>query len=173
MNLENFLNNKIHIDDFPAYQEVVLTPLEANYWKVVLMNSLLFLIIFGLAGFAFFYFQPEMPVNIWIMAGVFIVFCILYLVSKYLSFKNKKYAFRDHDVIFQSGYITTSTTVIPYNRVQHVTLFEGLVSKQFDLATVGVFTAGGKGSDIEIPGIKKEEAERIKILLTAKILKQL
>lgn len=171
--MENFTNQKIQTDDFPAYQEVDLTPLEADYWKVVLMNSLIFLLIFGSAIFGFFYFQPEIPANMWVIAIPYAVFCILYLGSKYLSFKNKKYAFRDHDVIFQTGYISISTTVIPYNRVQHVTLFEGLVSKQFNLAKVGVFTAGGKGSDIEIPGIKKEEAERIKILLTAKILKQL
>ena len=171
--MENFSNKKIETDDFPAYQEVVLTPLEADYWKVVLINSIIFLIIFGLAGSTFFYFQPEVSINIWLVVGLFTIFSILVVISKYLSFKSQKYAFRDHDVIFQSGYITVTTAVIPYNRVQHVTLFEGLVSKQFGLAKVGIFTAGGKGSDIEIPGIKKEEAERIKLLLTAKILKQL
>lgn len=171
--MDNFTNQKIQTDDLPAYQEVALTPLAADYWKVVLINSIIFLVLFGAAIAAFFYFQPKVPLNIWIVAAVFSVFCILYMVSKYLSFKSKKYAFRDHDVIFQSGYISISTTVIPYNRVQHVTLFEGLVSKQFNLAKVGIFTAGGKGSDIEIPGIRKEEADRIKILLTAKILKQL
>lgn len=171
--MDNFTNQKIQTDDLPAYQEVVLSPLEADYWKVVLINSIIFLVFFAAAIVAFFYFQPKVPLNIWLVAGVFSVFCVLFMVSKYLSFKSKKYAFRDHDVIFQSGYVSISTTVIPYNRVQHVTLFEGLVSKQFDLAKVGIFTAGGKGSDIEIPGIRKEEADRIKILLTAKILKQL
>lgn len=171
--MENFTNQKIQTDDFPAYQEVVLTTLEVGYWKVVLINSFIFLLILGVAGFSFFYFQSEIPVDIFIISSAYAVFCVLVFVSKYLSFKSKKYAFRDHDVIYQSGFITINTTIIPYNRVQHVTLFEGLVSKQFGLAKVGIFTAGGKGSDIEIPGIKKEEAERIKILLTAKILKQL
>ena len=171
--MENFTNQKIQTDDFPAYQEVVLTPLEADYWKVVLINSFIFLLILGGAGFSFFYFNPEIPVDVLMISSAYEAFCVLVFVSKYLSFKNKKYAFRDHDVIYQTGYITINTTVIPYNRVQHVTLLEGFVSKQFNLAKVGIFTAGAKGSDIEIPGIKKEEAERIKILLTAKILKQL
>ncbi|MGV8994429.1 MAG: PH domain-containing protein [Flavobacterium sp.] len=171
--MENFTNQKIQTDDFPAYQEVVLTPLEADYWKVVLINSFIFILILGIAGFSFFYFNPEIPVDIFIISSAYAVLCVLVFVVKYFSFKSKKYAFRDHDVIYQSGFITINTTIIPYNRVQHVTLFEGLVSKQFGLAKVGIFTAGGKGSDIEIPGIKKEEAERIKILLTAKILKQL
>ena len=171
--MENFTNQKIQTDDFPAYQEVVLTPLEADYWKVVLINSFIFILILGIAGFSFFYFNPEIPVDIFIISSAYAVLCVLVFVVKYFSSSSKKYAFRDHDVFYQSGFITINTTIIPYNRVQHVTLFEGLVSKQFGLAKVGIFTAGGKGSDIEIPGIKKEEAERIKILLTAKILKQL
>lgn len=171
--MENFTNQKIQTDDFPAYQEVVLTPLEADYWKVILINSFIFLIILAAAISSFFYFQPEIPVNIFLLLGIYAVFCVLVILSNYFSFKSKKYAFREHDVIYQSGYITVNTVIIPYNRVQHVTLFEGIVSKQFNLAKVGIFTAGGKGSDVEIPGIKKEEAERIKILLTAKILKQL
>lgn len=171
--MENFTNQKIRTDDFPAYQEVLLTPLDTDYWKVILINSIIFLIIIGFLGSAFIYFQPEIVVNAWLALGLFGAFSVLVIISKYLTFKSQKYAFRDHDVIYQSGYIAKITTVIPYNRVQHVTLLEGFVSKQFNLAKVGIFTAGGKGSDIEVPGIKKEEAERIKILLTAKILKQL
>jgi hypothetical protein len=38
---------------------------------------------------------------------------------------------------------------------------------------VEIFTAGGSSSDIEIPGIAKEEAENIKQLLMGKIQKQL
>ena len=171
--MENFTNQKIQTDDFPAYQEVELTPLEPNYWKVVLINSLLFLVFFGIGIALYFYYQPEISSPYLIVTGMYIIFCIVYLVIKFFGFKSKKYAFREHDVIYQSGFITTSTSVIPYNRAQHVTLFEGFISKQFDLAKVGIFTAGGKGSDIEIPGIQKEEAERIKTLLTAKILRQL
>ena len=63
--------------------------------------------------------------------------------------------------------------VIPYNRVQHVALHEGLIARFFGLAKVEIFTAGGVSSDIEIPGIAKEEAENIKQLLMGKIQKQL
>ena len=80
---------------------------------------------------------------------------------------------RNHDVLFRNGIIATNTIVIPYNRVQHVALHEGLVSRYFGLATVQIYTAGGSSSDIEIPGIKKEEAENIKQLLMLKIQKEL
>ena len=96
----------------------------------------------------------------------------MYLLYR-ISFKKKAYAFRNHDVIYRSGLIATNTMVIPNNRVQHVALHEGLISRYFGLAKVEIFTAGGSSSDVEIPGIAKEEAENIKQLLMGKIQKQL
>ncbi|RYG33623.1 MAG: PH domain-containing protein, partial [Chitinophagaceae bacterium] len=88
-------------------------------------------------------------------------------------FKRKAFAFREHDVIYRHGIIATKTVIIPYNRVQHVGLHEGFLSRMFNLAKVQVFTAGGNQSDIEIPGIAKAEADDIKHLLMSKIRKEL
>ena len=41
------------------------------------------------------------------------------------------------------------------------------------MAKIEIFTAGGSSSDIQIPGIEKEQAENIKQLLMGKIQKQL
>jgi uncharacterized protein len=90
-----------------------------------------------------------------------------------MGFTKKGYAFRNHDVLYRSGVIATNSMVIPYNRVQHVALHEGFISRLFGLAKVEIFTAGGSSSDLEIPGIPKEEAENIKQLLMGKIQKQL
>jgi hypothetical protein len=90
-----------------------------------------------------------------------------------LGYKKKGFAFREHDVLYRSGLIATNTIVIPYNRVQHVALHEGVISRYLGLANVEIFTAGGSSSDLEIPGIDKEQAEKIKQLLMRKIQKQL
>ena len=76
-------------------------------------------------------------------------------------------------MLFRHGIIATNTLVIPYNRVQHVALHESLISRFFGLAKIEIFTAGGSSSDIEIPGIVKDQAENIKQLLMGKIQKQL
>ena len=76
-------------------------------------------------------------------------------------------------MLFKSGVIATTTTIVPYNRIQHVALHEGFISRKYNLAEIQIFTAGGSGSDLEIPGIAKEEAENIKQLLMGKIKKQL
>jgi membrane protein YdbS with pleckstrin-like domain len=107
------------------------------------------------------------------ISSTFGIFILIFVFFSYLSFKKKGFAFREHDVLFRYGIIATNTIVIPYNRIQHVALHEGMVSRYFGLAKIEIFTAGGSSSDIEIPGIEKEQAENIKQLLMGKIQKQL
>ena len=132
--MENFINETIDTAQLPKFEEVAFSILDANYWKVTVLN--------------------------------------VFFLSR-ISFKKKGFAFRTHDVLFRHGIIATNTIIIPYNRVQHVALHEGFISRYFGLAKIEVFTAGGSASDIEIPGIKKEQAENIKQLLMGKIQKQL
>lgn len=103
----------------------------------------------------------------------FAVFFAVFVTLSFISLRKKAYAFREHDVIFQHGIIATNTIVIPYNRVQHVALHEGLLARFFGLARIDIFTAGGSSSDIAIPGIALEQAEDIKQLLMGKIQKKL
>lgn len=173
--MEEFTNEVIDTKQLPRYEEVLLTPLHPKYFKVVLINSLIIISILVVVLFLFIVFDDEVvsyegKIRLGVTA-LFLSICILFF--SILSFKKKAYAFRNHDVIYRSGIISTNTMVIPYNRVQHVALHEGFVSRIFGLAKVEIFTAGGSSSDLEIPGIEKEEAENIKQLLMGKIQKQL
>lgn len=173
--MEEFTNEVIDTKQLPRYEEVQLTPLHPKYFKVVLINSSLFIAVLVVGYFLLLIFDKEniSPKFSMQLAIAVIVISILKLFFSILGFKKKAYAFRNHDVIYRSGIISTNTMVIPYNRVQHVALHEGFVSRIFGLAKVEIFTAGGSSSDLEIPGIEKEEAENIKQLLMGKIQKQL
>ena len=171
--MDNFTNETIDTKLLPRFEEVELNSLHPKYWNVIVCNiSILFLII--AVGLTFVLFKVE-ELNRWtpfILIGFGIVLLVAFSLSR-LGFKKRGFAFRNHDVIYRSGIIATNTMVIPYNRVQHVALHEGFISRYFGLAKVEIFTAGGSSSDIEIPGIAKEEAENIKQLLMGKIQKQL
>lgn len=173
--MEEFTNEVIDTKRLPRYEEVQLTPLNAKYLKVVLINSSLFIAVLVIGYFLLLIFDKEniSPKFSIQLAIAVVVVSILKLFFSILGFKKKAYSFRNHDVIYRSGIISTNTMVIPYNRVQHVALHEGFVSRIFGLAKVEIFTAGGSSSDLEIPGIEKEEAENIKQLLMGKIQKQL
>ncbi len=75
-------------------------------------------------------------------------------------------------MIYKSGAIAVTTTVIPYNRIQHAAMHEGFISRKMGLSSVEVFTAGGINSEVKISGIEKTQAERIKGLLMGKVLKE-
>lgn len=171
--MENFSNETIDITQLPKFEEVPFLSLQKSYWKVILINLfIVFLLLTIGLGFALLKIEElvEYQLGISIAFGLLI---LIFIFFSHLSFKKKGFAFRDHDVLFRYGIIATNTIVIPYNRIQHVALHEGIVSRYFGLAKIEIFTAGGSSSDIEIPGIEKVQAENIKQLLMGKIQKQL
>jgi membrane protein YdbS with pleckstrin-like domain len=173
--MKNFTNETIDTYQLPKFEEVNFTNLHPKYIRVVLINLALFIGILILVSILFSVFKPEFfSERVWLIIGAVIpVFSILLVVFSVIGFKKKRFAFREHDVLFRYGILATNTIVIPYNRVQHVALHEGFISRYFGLAKIEIFTAGGSSSDIEIPGIEKEQAENIKQLLMGKIQKQL
>lgn len=171
--MEDFTNNTIDTTRLPRFEEVQFSKLHPYYWKVILINTAITFFVLGVAMGFLLYFNKEITEVRWFIVAAFIVLLLLTVVFSRIGFKKRGFAFREHDVLFQSGVIATKTIVIPYNRVQHVALHEGMVARYFGLAKVEIFTAGGSSSDIEIPGIEKEQAENIKQLLMGKIQKQL
>lgn len=171
--MENFTNEPIDITALPRYEEVKLNALQPKYWNVILLNIAAIFLIIVIVLAVIVYFVEEIHSIAWLFGLVYVLFLgFTFLLSK-ISFQKRGFAFREHDVIYRSGIIATETMIIPYNRVQHVALHEGFISRYFDLAKVEIFTAGGDSSDVSIPGIKKEQAEDIKQLLMGKIQKQL
>lgn len=171
--MENFTNEIIDTKQLPRFEEVQLTSLNPKFWYEIIITSTITLLILGcILGVICYNSEEFVDKGIYFLV-LFVLIIIFSLLLKRVGFKKKAYAFRNHDVIYRSGIIATNTMVIPYNRVQHVALHEGFISRYFGLAKVEIFTAGGNSSDIEIPGIEKEEAENIKQLLMGKIQKQL
>ena len=171
--MENFTNETINTRQLPRFEEVVYTSLHKNYWKVVLVNFGIFGFILGIALVLGLLFNEVMKPNQTLFIVLYVVVLLVILFFLRIGFKKKGYAFRNHDVLYRNGVIATNSMVIPYNRVQHVALHEAFISRFFGLAKIEIFTAGGNSSDLEIPGIPKEEAENIKQLLMGKIQKQL
>jgi len=170
--LENYSNNTIDTIALPRFEDVELTPLEPSYLKVIRLNIALIFVILTIGSGVAFYFVEELH-NYWLpITAAYIIIVILSILFSSISFSNRGFAFRNHDVIYRSGVISLNTTIIPYNRVQHVALHEGFISRYFRLASVEIFTAGGDQSDIRISGIEKEHAEKIKQLLMGKIINE-
>jgi membrane protein YdbS with pleckstrin-like domain len=171
--MDYFTNEVIDTSQLPRFEAVELSKLDSNYMKVIGGTVLIVFFILGVGLSALLFFNPDLQdfvMQLWVIFGLFFAIVILFSV---VSVRKKAFAFRTHDVIFQSGVIATNTIVIPYNRVQHVALHEGFISRIFGLAKVEIYTAGGSASDIAIPGITLAHAENIKQLVMGKIQKEL
>ena len=169
--MTKFINEIIEINELPNFEEVQLNPLQSKYFNVIAINLSLFNFLILILFFVFSYFKEDLFSNrVWMIMGIAISILISfsYPLAK-LSFNNKGFAFRTHDAIYKEGLISETTTIIPFNRVQHVALHQGFISRKLGLASIELFTAGGSSSDIEIPGLQLEQAQKIKNLVSQKI----
>ena len=169
--MNEFTNYPIDIAQLPKFEEVQLKGLNTKYITVLLFNfSLLLILVIGGFSTLFYFNQDAFSNTIWmaILVGLVLILVGLVAFTKF-SFHKKGYAFREHDAIYKSGLISETTTIIPFNRVQHVALHQGFISRKLGLASVELFTAGGSSSDLEIPGLLLEDAQIIKNLVSQKI----
>ncbi len=170
--MQDFTNDTIDTQQLPRFEEVALSPLHPSFIKIIWINiALIFVVIAILAALAIFFVEGTSEYLLHITIG-YIVILLSTIIVQVINYRNRGFAFRKHDVIYRSGAIAITTTIIPYNRVQHVELHEGWISRFFGLAKIALYTAGGVSSDLKIPGIEKEHAEAIKQLLVGKIIEQ-
>lgn len=86
-----------------------------------------------------------------------------------MAFPRKGYLLREKDISFQKGLIIYKVTSVPFNRIQHVEVNQGILAKFFKLSSIKLFTAGGNASDLSIPGLPTEVALNMKTFLSEKI----
>lgn len=79
------------------------------------------------------------------------------------------YALREQDIIYKRGFLFERITIVPFNRIQHVSVERSFLDKILNISSVKVFTAGGSGSDISIPGIYPDTATSVKEEISARI----
>jgi membrane protein YdbS with pleckstrin-like domain len=99
------------------------------------------------------------------------VFCLIGIfpiIIVYLGFYKKAYALRQRDILHKTGLFWRKTIVLPFNRIQHSEVNHGPIDRMYGLASLKLFTAGGSSSDLTIPGLKDEDAHRLKEYITNK-----
>ena len=169
--MEDFTNNTILISDLPQFEKVQLQAIQPAYYKVILINIGIVFTLLGIGLAVLSFFKSDFFSNrVWLLIGaVYVIVLVISFLFSRLSFKYRGFAFREHDAIYKSGVISQTTTIVPYKRIQHVALHQGLFSRYFGLASLELFTAGGSSTDLEINGLTLEEAQRYKIWIIQKI----
>ena len=158
------MNNLVTTEQIPDYEQIPLTNLHPDYKKVAQMNALIASVV-GLTFLLGVFFIFDTTEKYYAIVALFLVFIfIIFYIS--ISYKYKKYAFRQQDAIYKTGIIYQATHILPYVRLQHITIRQGWYAKRLGLATLCLHTAS---DDVSIPGLALQEAERWKNYLLNRI----
>ena len=161
----------LSIDSFPDISKITFKSIEKAFLKVILTNvSLVFTILF-IGLFFILKYQIEEDISEFVPYFYIVLFLVFLavLIMKIIGFKKRKYAVREKDISYKSGIFFKKMTTVPFTRIQHIEVDEGPISRFFKLASLSVFTAGDSSDDLEIKGIKKETALKIKEFISQKI----
>ena len=165
-----FSNPDIDISTLPKAEESKLLPVDERHYTVVIYYQAMYWIIFFLATLIVMILNKEF--HSWMMVGItllgFAVFCFLSFRLSFLNFKNKAYAFREHDILFQTGWLKKTLHIYPYNRIQHCSVDAGVFERNLGISKLKIYSAGGNNSDIVIPGLTPEDANIMRELIVRK-----
>ncbi len=171
---EKFDNVQIPVNQLPSVQEVEYTGLQPSYLRVSQISNAILWAIFSIPALIFIIVNP-FSLPLWaIILEVLLLLALIglsfILISK--GFYKKGYAIRSKDIIYKTGLFWKSSTVVPFNRIQHSEVKQGPVERMFNLSSFHVYTAGGSSSDLSIPGLIPERAESLKEFVLQKIKKE-
>lgn len=168
----NFTNLQLEIENLPKIEDVALKPISKSYFKIIALNKLAVYAALISLVFLFKYViesKEDVQLNLWYILSAVFVFCIINFIVSLLAFKKRKYAIREHDVIYSKGLIIHSMITVPITRIQHVEESRSWLARHFGLSTLKIFTAGEAGSDLSIKGLPHLEAKQIKEFISDKI----
>ncbi|RJQ36360.1 hypothetical protein C4552_03675 [Candidatus Parcubacteria bacterium] len=115
-----------------------------------------------------------------ITISIFILVLALAYVWARLSYYYYRYELSDLGFRKESGVIWKQSVTIPYDRIQNVDIYRGILARLLGLSDLHIQTAGisasynrtGALSEGRLPGLDREEAERLRDELVARVSKR-
>jgi uncharacterized protein len=167
---EDFSNFEIDVAALPRYEDVELHSISKKYLIKLQVGTTFSFLFFAVGIFIAYSFLPEEFHNYLFWAAVVILLMFMWsFFNNVMYVRRSGYALREQDIIFKRGFLFERITVVPFNRIQHVSVERSFLDKLLNIATVKVFTAGGSGSDVSVPGIKPHIATSVKEEISARI----
>lgn len=167
---ESFSNLQVDVSGLPKVEDVNLQSISGKYLVKLQIGTVTSFLFFSIGLVATFYFSPP-QVHQWLWWGVafLVVMLVWTFFNNIMYIRRSGYALREQDIIFKRGFLFERTTVVPYNRIQHVSVERSFLDKMLNIATVKIFTAGGSGSDISVPGLDPATATSVKEEISSRI----
>lgn len=149
-----------------ASAESSLQHLHPSARKVWTIKILLFgaVLIFGALIYdaaSLFAGESTLPTGVATFTSV-LLSALVGLVVPRLWYRFWRYSLRGEELFLRRGIINRVSTVVPLRRIQHLDVSQDIIEREFDLGKLIVHTAGTRSSDVVLPGLAFEEAERLR-----------
>ncbi|MCK5730494.1 MAG: PH domain-containing protein [Draconibacterium sp.] len=171
--MENFSNSIVTPENLPDIKPETFNLLDIKYRAILFIRIAIFLVFVTGAFILFLILFDEKPAVGFIISAIsaILIIVVFTIVITIFGFPKKGYLVREKDISFQKGLIVFKSTSVPFNRIQHVEVNQGILAKIFNLSSVKIYTAGGNASDLSIPGLPVKVAQNLKVFLSEKISK--
>jgi membrane protein YdbS with pleckstrin-like domain len=169
--MEIFTNSILLPENLPETVPEDFNRLDKRYLKIIFIRISFFVLLLA-AGLISFLLLAEEKLPGLILAAIISGIAILILYSfiiSLLGFPKKGYLLRERDISYKTGLISYKQISVPFNRIQHVEVSQGVLAKIFHLSSVKIYTAGGSASDLSIPGLALVDAQKLKAFISEKI----
>jgi uncharacterized protein len=87
-----------------------------------------------------------------------------------LRYRFWRYELLPDELYLERGVLNRVRTIVPLRRLQHLDVSQNIVEREFGLGKLIVHTAGSRSADVVVPGLRYEEAERLRDQLKHYIL---
>ncbi len=157
--------------NFPDITGISFKKIEKRYLKMLILSRTSYFIIESIffIGFAEWILAKKNPeYTLFLYIALFLLFMASFVIT-ILEFSKRKYTIREEDIIYKSRLITETMVTIPFSRIQHIEIKEGVFPRLFKLTAIYFFTASDSSTDLEIRGITKDKALKIKEFISQKI----
>ena len=155
-------NGPLDVSELPRLRDEDFRPVDPRYLRVALIGRAIAAAIVAVGSAVLLVVLDGG--NWWVLAPAMILLGLIAAsaVGQVIAVRHLGYQLRDRDVSIRRGVLMRSQETVPFVRVQHVRLRQGLVQRRFGLATVEINSAG---PDVHLVGLDAENAERIKQLV--------
>lgn len=134
----------------------VLSPRIRTVWLVVAV--LMAAVVGTVVGVAPTEEYVEAPLGVFVFVGLL----VLLGAYQFLRYRNWGFEVQDDAVYIEHGVVVRVKKVVPFVRIQHIDSRRGPVERATGLATLVIYTAGSRGADVSIPGLKPERADELR-----------
>ena len=140
-----------------------LDPSIRAVWAIKMAAFSMFLFLPALFYDLTHLFSPDSWLPFGVLSGTVLVGGVVYCVAwPRLRYRAWGFVLRPEELYMEHGVLQHVRTIVPLRRIQHVDVSQDLIEREFALGRLVVHTAGSRSSDVVIPGLPLEEAERIR-----------